>query len=204
MKVELHLHTNRYSRCASATPGEFMDRLIRTGYEAVYITEHDAVWSEWEIAQLQQGYPGMRIFPGVELSLSGDSLQHLVVLGTTDAAYLFLDDPAEILAKARAEGHLTILAHPFRWEGAARILDLGLRPDVLEHRTGNHSAAEAARAEAVAENLGLRLVNAGDSHGLGSLNRFWIETDHSLKKANDIRRIVLNEAYVNWVGQTES
>jgi predicted metal-dependent phosphoesterase TrpH len=203
MKVELHLHTNRYSACAVATPGEFMRRLVEIGYEAVYITEHDAVWSEWEIAQLQAGHPLIRIFPGLERTLSAESMQHLLILGTTDPAYLQMEDPAEVLEKARAEGHLTILAHPFRWEGAAGMLDSGLRPDALECYSSNHTAAEAARAAQAAERLKLALVNTGDSHGLHSLNRFWIETDQPLQKADDIRRIVMNKAYVNWVGEAE-
>jgi predicted metal-dependent phosphoesterase TrpH len=204
MKVELHLHTNRHSECAVATPAECMERLVQTGYGAVYITEHDAIWSEWEIAQLQAGYPNLRIFPGVELTLSADPIQHLVVLGTTDAAYLLLDDPADILAKARAEGHLTILAHPFRWSGAARLLERGLRPDALEGRTSNHNVNEAALAEAEAEKLELRLVHAGDAHGLHSIGRFWIETDRALKRAGDIRAAVLNGRYVNCMGEGES
>ncbi len=48
MKVELHLHTTRYSGCAVATGGELMERMVEIGYEAVFITEHDAVWSDGE------------------------------------------------------------------------------------------------------------------------------------------------------------
>ena len=65
MKVELHLHTFRYSGCSTATPQQLMAELIRCGYEAVYITEHDTMWSDWEIDNLQKEFPQIRIFPGV-------------------------------------------------------------------------------------------------------------------------------------------
>ena len=198
MRIELHLHTSRYSACATATASQLMEQMIRIGYEAVYITEHDAVWSDREIEQVQLGYPDIRIFPGVELSIGPELLKHLVVLGTNDPAYLALrDDPAGILAKARDEGHLTILAHPFRWEGAEEMFQAGLLPDALEYRTGNHSPSEAKVAEAASATYGLPLVNAGDVHSPRFLDRFWIETDRPVHKADDIRRAVMNRAYVN-------
>ena len=201
MKVELHLHTNRYSGCAVNTPAELMERMVRTGYEAVYITEHDAVWSDWEIRQLQAGFPDIHIFPGVELSVGPEPVRHIVVLGTSDPGYLRLGRDEQVLAKARAEGYLTILAHPFRWEGGREMLESGCLPDAIELRSGNHGSPDQVElAEEVAERLGLALVNAGDTHSLDFLNRFWIETDSPLRHAGDIRSIVLNGQYVNCVG----
>ena len=197
MKVELHLHTSRYSACSKATPAELMERLVQAGYEAVFITEHNAVWSDREIEQLQQGYPDLRIFGGVELSTGPEGMQHLLVLGTTDPEYTRLGDVAEILAKARDEGRLTVLAHPFRWEGGAEMLNDGLLPDAIEYGTTHHTPGQAEIAAGVAADLNLPMVNVGDVHGLEFVNRFWIETDSPLHKAADIRTVVLNRAYVN-------
>lgn len=199
MKVELHLHTSRYSGCATATPAELMRKLIETGYQAVYITEHDAVWREEEIARLQEDFPAIRIFPGVELSLGTGvmPLEHLLVLGATDRKYLKIRDTAEILEKARAEEHLTVLAHPCRWRGGARMLDEGLLPDAMEHRSCNQDAYMANQARIRAGKLHLPLVNAGDVHGLGFVNRFWIETSRPVEKADDVRAIVVERAYQN-------
>ncbi|KKL55175.1 hypothetical protein LCGC14_2258030 [marine sediment metagenome] len=200
MKVELHLHTARYSYCARPTPARFVEQLIRLGYEAVYITEHDAVWDDWEIDQLRQGYPDIRIFPGVELTITRDPIQHLLVLGTMDRAFLSMDGPAEVLAEARRRGHLTVLAHPFRWEGASEMLESGVLPDALELRSVNQGPQGASLAQAAAERYGMPLVNCGDSHDLDFLDRFWIETDRPLRRVDDIRSAVLNRAYVNCTG----
>jgi predicted metal-dependent phosphoesterase TrpH len=197
MKVELHLHTSRYSLCASAQPNELMLWLMAAGYGAVYITEHHAVWREQELAELRQTFPKLGIFPGVELDLTDSPLQHLLVLGTTDPSYLSVSDPAAVLDKARAEGHLTVLAHPYRWEGAAQILDDGLLPDAIECRTCNHDFASAAAARARAEQLGLPSVNAGDVHSLEMIGRFWIETSRPVRRAEDIRQIIVDRAYEN-------
>ena len=56
MKVELHLHTNRFSGCAKHTPDELMVRLIQAGYQVVYLTEHDRVWPSDALADLQASF----------------------------------------------------------------------------------------------------------------------------------------------------
>jgi hypothetical protein len=198
MKTELHLHTRRYSGCAVATAAELLERMVQIGYEAVFLTEHDAVWSDWEIEQVQLGFPQIRILPGLELSIGPEPVKHLLILGTNDPEYVRMHaDPAAALAKARDAGHLTVLAHPFRWEGGREFLESGCVPDALELRTNGHGPAEAALSELAAEEYGLPLLNAGDTHDLHMLNRFWIETDAPLRGPLDVRKTVLNRGYVN-------
>jgi hypothetical protein len=197
MKVELHLHTTRRSACATSGPEELLRAAANLGYEAVYLTEHHDVWPAAEIAELQAAVPAVRIFPGVELNLTFEPLQHLLVLGTSDPEYLTIFNPGKVLAKARAEGHLTILAHPCRWEGGGQILDQGLLPDAIEFRTGNQGLSQSAKAEQRAEQLHLPLVNAGDTHSVAMLGHFWIETARPIVQADDIRTIILAGQYAN-------
>lgn len=55
----------------------------------------------------------------------------------------------------------------------------------------------AKQARIRAGKLHLPLVNAGDVHGLGFVNRFWIETARPVEKADDVRAIVVERAYQN-------
>jgi len=175
-----------------------MERMIQLGYEAVYITEHNAVWSDVELTQLQTGFPDIRIFPGVELSVGYHLMLHVVVLGTNDPGYLKLRDPEDVFHRATDHGHLAILAHPFRWAGADELLEAGIVPHALEHRTPNHPHDEQQDMAAVAaERFATPLVNAGDVHSTTMLGQCWIETDAPIRRATDIRRIVLNGHYVN-------
>ena len=203
MKVELHLHTSRYSVCAENSPRELMTQCMYCGYKAVYITEHDAIWSVWEIDELQSEFPWIKIFSGVELTISYKPLRHLVVLGTNDPQYLeFGDDPAAALAKARREGHLTILAHPFRWENAETVIDPQNLPDALEYVTCNQTLpGQLHEVELSADRFKLATVNTGDVHSLDFINRYWIETNRAVESALDIRKIVMEGAYQNVVAE---
>jgi hypothetical protein len=106
-----------------------------------------------------------------------------------------MDDAEAILDRAADENLPTILAHPFRWDGSAEILDEGLYPDALECRTCNHSAGQAEKSQAVAEQQGMALVNAGDAHGLRMLGRFWIETAAPFAEPSQLRDILASEQF---------
>ncbi len=197
MKVELHCHTNRYSACAGHSPQQAMGDLIAQGYEAVYLTEHNAVWSEEEIAELQEQFPQIRIFPGVEWSPLFYGRHEVLVLGTSDPAVLSIQNDDALLVWARQQGCLAVLAHPFRREGGNDMLSAGLRPDAMEYQTCNVTGNAAENARKVAGELGVALVNAGDLHVASMIGHVWLETNGPVEQANDIRRIVLAGAYKN-------
>ena len=199
MKVELHCHTSRYSGCSQNTPEEMMTRLVARGYDAVYLTEHSAIWDASELARLQQSFPDIRIYSGVEIT-DPVIFQDVLVLGTNDPTYIDLAAAghwADVLSRARDEGRLTVLAHPCRFDDSHTILSHGLKPDALEYGTGNHDDAMAATARLLADHHGLHLVNAGDLHTVNMVDEYWIETDRPVDEADDIRSIILDGAYRN-------
>lgn len=196
MKVELHCHTNRYSACAQTSPEETVEALVEREYQAVYFTEHDAVWPENEIRDINDAYPEIRIFPGLEITLEHGDFQHLIVLGTSNPKYLELaGKPAALIAKARSEGLLTVLAHPFRTEGGHAILDENIEPDAMEFWTCNQKHGLSALAREEAAERGLPLINAGDVHSTSCMDLFWLETATPIIAATDIRGLVLGRAY---------
>ncbi|HQK76006.1 MAG TPA: hypothetical protein PKZ25_07400, partial [Candidatus Hydrogenedentes bacterium] len=53
-KVETHAHTAKYSVCSRIPPRELIAMADASGYDALFLTEHDRVWSKSEIAGLQE------------------------------------------------------------------------------------------------------------------------------------------------------
>ena len=201
MKIELHLHTSRYSLCALNTPEEMISRLVKLSYDAVFLTEHDAIWDEKEMGELQGQFPLIKIFPGLELTLrSKRGFCHLLILGTKDPTFLEMTDAKAVLDRTRRQGHLTVLAHPFRWDGANEIVTQGYYPDAMEYHSPNQNASQADMARISAEGLCLPLVNSGDAHGVNFLGQFWIETTHPVDSADSLRRMILDGNYKNCTG----
>jgi 3',5'-nucleoside bisphosphate phosphatase len=198
MKVELHCHTSQRSWCAAHLAEEMLARLVDLEYEAVFLTDHDAVWPIEEIGRLRERFPQIAIHPGAELTVhNAEGFGHLLVLGTTDAEFLELREPGDILARARRMGCLTVLAHPNRWEGAGQMLAEGFFPDAVEFRTPNHSPLQGTMTRVTAQRQRLRLINTGDAHGKDYLGRFWIETRQPFQTPQELRQIVLDGEYDN-------
>jgi predicted metal-dependent phosphoesterase TrpH len=176
-----------------------MEAYVAAGYDAVYITEHDMVWPDAELNELRAAWPQLRIFPGVERTLwgSGSEMQHVVILGANDPTYLKIAGDRELIDRARRDGRLAVLAHPFRWRGAAAMFAAGVTPDALEARSCNSDAEQGARAEQTAGRMGIPTVHAADAHSTAMVGHFWIETAEPLNEPNDIRRIVLARAFRN-------
>jgi predicted metal-dependent phosphoesterase TrpH len=184
-------------------PDMLISAYAAAGYDAVYLTDHDAVWPHDELEELRRRNPRLLVFPGLEKSLGRYGPQHLLILGANDPEYLAMDTEEQVLAKARAEGHLTILAHPYRYTGSDGMLRQGVLPDAIEHRSLNHDEQMGAAAKLTARTLGLPLVNAGDAHALFQVGWFWIETSRPVVRAGDIRGIVLAGEYANRCADAE-
>lgn len=198
MKVELHCHTSQRSLCATHPVEEMLRRLVELNYDAVFLTDHDAVWPAEEIDSLREAFPEIAIHPGLERTLpNAQGFGHLLILGTDDRTFLDLAEPGDLLARARRMGCPTILAHPSRWQGAGQLLADGFFPDAVEYRTPNHSPLQGTMTRVSAKRACLRMVNTGDAHGLGYLGRFWIETHQPFQSPQDLRRVLLEGLYDN-------
>jgi len=162
------------------------------------------VWPDDELAQLQAEFPQIKIFPGVELNIGCKSKYHLLVLGTNDPQYTLMKNEGDVVEKARAEGHLTVLAHPWVYEEGAEKLWSGPLPDAMEglSNKGGGRISDQEIVKAITRWPVRPLVNASDVHPLSHINRFWIETNRPLVEADDIREIILAGDYTRHVAKS--
>ncbi|MCK5653595.1 MAG: PHP domain-containing protein [Dehalococcoidia bacterium] len=109
MLIDLHTHTLPLSDDSELATDELIAHAKRAGLDAICLTEHDAFWSDDDIAALCRKHDFL-ILPGVEINTEEE---HLLVfglkkwiLGMSRAAFV-----KEIVDKA---GAAVIVAHPYR------------------------------------------------------------------------------------------
>jgi len=196
MKIALHVHTSLYSICSKTTPEEMIREHITCGFEAMFITEHDAIWSKSELKKARKAFPEIKIFPGVEITLfHPESLSHLLILGAPDDDYLYMASPDQVIDAAQADGYLTVLAHPYRYEDSNEMLQRGIYPDALELRTNTHNKEQGEKSEGFATEHSLKLVNSDDSHCLNDIGNYWIETDDPVEHPRELTEAILAGKY---------
>ncbi|MBN2311409.1 MAG: hypothetical protein JXR94_20700 [Candidatus Hydrogenedentes bacterium] len=201
MKVELHSHTDVFSSCSRIAAPELIAMAEASGYDAVFVTDHNKVWPAHDLAALREHCERVRVLPGIEIALPDN--HDILVLGAESPIYESLHTPSEVLAQACADGYLTVLAHPFRWHDALPEY-CGLL-DAIEVYTCNHPEdAQAAQAVAYAAQHNMAPVYSSDAHGLNFMNRFWIETDEPFDTPQELRRAILAGRYENRKRQTDA
>jgi len=200
MKVEVHAHSEKYSVCSRIPPRELVAMADASGYDALFITEHDRVWPKTELAGLQELAERVKIFPGIEISLTDEI--HILVLGANEPVYERLQTPSDVFGQACADGLLTVVAHPFRW--SRTLPDYCRLADAVEVLTCNHGSEEhAAAARAYAQQQNMAEIYASDAHGLNFMNKFWLETCEPFQTAQEFRHLVLAGRYANHTREFE-
>jgi predicted metal-dependent phosphoesterase TrpH len=193
-KVELHCHTALHSMDSNISPKELVTMAEASGYDVLFITEHQRVWSEQELATLHELSDKVKIFPGIEISFP-DGVD-ILVLGASDPIYESLTSPDAVFAQATVDGYCTIIAHPFRWMN--ELPKYCALADATESRTCNHGAEDKVeKAQAYAQENRMAAVYASDAHGLNYMNKFWIETHEPFETIEEFRRLLITEKYDN-------
>ncbi|HNV22950.1 MAG TPA: PHP domain-containing protein [Candidatus Hydrogenedentes bacterium] len=199
-KVETHAHTAKYSVCSRIPPRELIAMADASGYDALFLTEHDRVWSKSEIAGLQELAERVRLFPGIEITLTDEV--HVLVLGAHEPVYERLKTPSDVFGQACVDGFLTVVAHPFRWSSV--LPEYCRLADAVEVLTCNHGLEDhAAAARAYARAQHMAELHASDAHGLNFMNKFWLETSEPFDSPQEFRRLILAGRYANHTREFE-
>lgn len=170
-RVDLHVHTRRYSPCAEfLDPRELGAIMAEQQLDAVLLTEHDAQWGSEELDALRRACQPHRIFAGIELSARDG---HVVAVGVRGELPIdkrrSVEDTTLLVAEA---GGTSILVHPFRMRSAwGPIPPHGLGAVEVASTVTVDEAARAASALAVLWRLAA--VAGSDAHAPDRVGTCW-------------------------------
>ncbi|WP_027185965.1 PHP domain-containing protein [Desulfovibrio inopinatus] len=140
MQIDFHVHTSVHSACAIMEPEEVCQTALECRLSGVVFTEHHATWPREELNRLEEKYPGIRLYGGVEWSLAeGYDILAISKAPLPDLApFSPLGEVIEHLTPIR-EQTVLIAAHPFRFTD---FIDAGLDHvlrvcDAIESASGN-------------------------------------------------------------------
>ena len=176
MRIDMHVHTNRYSACSIIEPHELIEQARRIGLDGLCLTEHDTLWPPDEIEDLGRD-SDVRIFRASEITTDHG---HILIFGCTEN----LGDVSTLdglRSEVMRAGGLTFAAHPFRGSLRYGLGELQMsvenackRPvfhgvDGIEIANGMAWDSENNMARRVAERLGLIGIAGSDAHWIDEL-----------------------------------
>lgn len=168
-RIDLHVHTKRYSPCAELLqPDKLVEQARKQGLHGVVITEHDRLWRLDDIQQLQPQTTDIRLYRGVEVSSASG---HFVVIGLENLDGITPGISIEALVDAvKPQGAALILVHHHLiYSNIASPRTIDEMPggiDAIEVASSVTSGRNQKDAENIALSRGWTAVGGSDAHNL--------------------------------------
>jgi predicted metal-dependent phosphoesterase TrpH len=187
LNIDLHTHTSRHSSCSVLSPQALCEIALERGLNALAITEHHHQWSKPALAALQERYPSLKLYAGIEVSCSDG--HDYVVLGLQEAhrARYGMSYWELRALVAASPGAYVFIAHCFRHssseEGLARREVDGIEVasyNVLARPQPPSGPAEIVRAELYQkwrEKMGWAGLYNSDGHSRTMVGTFYSQID---------------------------
>ena len=170
MLIDLHSHEKTYSPDSFQSLDEMTRTAAERGLDGICITDHDTQELAGHIGW-QTRMNGVRVFVGCEVfTLEGD----ILVFG----APVLPKERVDIVTLSeivRAQNGVMIAAHPYRHNLrglAENLFRYGHLLDGIEAYNGSTFPDDNERARKAAQQLGITMTGAGDSHHIGAIGRF--------------------------------
>jgi predicted metal-dependent phosphoesterase TrpH len=167
IRIDLHVHTRRYSACAPSLALEQIIAVLNCGrLDGVVLTDHDVLWPKEEIEDLNAKLQRGRLYRGIEASSCNG---HFLLIGVENIGAIHPGDAFETLRPAaHGQGAVVIWAHPHqRYSQITQPLDGARLPagiDAIEVASTVTTDKAATDAQRLARRHGLPMVAGSDAH----------------------------------------
>ena len=176
MRFDLHVHSH-FSKDSNASLDDILEHASRNGLDGFAICDHDSIEGGMAcVRRAQETGSSQIVIPGIEVSTSKG---HMLVLGVKEKIEAGLS-PEETIRRAREQGAVLILPHPFKATSHGIGYVEGLAVDAVEVINSrcltdgpNNKAREAA------EKLAIPQVGGSDAHEAAMVGRSYAEVDVS-------------------------
>lgn len=173
--ADFHIHTV-YSSDSLIQPKTLIEQLVAHNFVKVAaVTDHDSVRACKPTIQLASAYPDILIIPGVEISTQqGDML----ILGTEELPPKPWT-PEALIDYAKANGAVTIIAHPYREYGMGDYAR-NYKVDAIEVLNGGSTQSANKQAKELAKTMNLPGTAGSDAHQTSELFSVYTQVQASL------------------------
>jgi predicted metal-dependent phosphoesterase TrpH len=183
MKFDLHVHSC-YSKDSNASLDDILEHAARNGLDGFAICDHDRIEGGIACSRRAQDIGSdMIVIPGVEVS---SSKGHVLVLGVRELIEPGLS-PEETIERARQQGAVVIIPHPFKMTSHGIGYIEGLDADAIEVLNSRCvTDGPNNKARKAAQELGFPMVGGSDSHEAEMVGRSYTEIDAQLRTVESV------------------
>lgn len=191
----MHVHTSLHSKCGRMTPLEMATQARAAGLSGVVITEHNAVWSDEQLAVLGDQFPDLIFLRGLEVSAQG---YHVLVYGVTDTLGFEKGMPVpEVVQTAHQRRGVAVWAHPLShsFTPAPAVMRAGF--DACETQSMNIDPYEHYAYSQLAKRLGCPEMANSDAHHAVTLGTYATRFERPIRDEQELAAAIRAGAYAS-------
>ena len=193
MKIDLHVHINRTSRCAREEPETMAKKAKEKGIEAIAVLDHHYYPNQEEITKAEKA-SGIKVFKGIEITIKMNG-------GTNDIVIISKDPPnfnygkyhqpisekemPDLMKYVEETQGLMILAHPYR-KNHPLYLDVSkYPPHAIEITSKNTKIENRHKIMETAKHYNIICLATSDAHKTRNIGDYYIDTDFPLSNSDN-------------------
>jgi len=183
MKIDFHIHTSERSSCAKSDESAQIETAIRSGLDAIAITDHYRLVPPDELALLNQRYSPFMILTGIEITADHEDW---LVLGLPDPTLESMGWTYPDLHRyVRGHGGILTLAHPYRYRPDIQVDLHRYPPDAIEVRSNNIRSELVPSIRSLAQELQIAMLCNSDAHVTASIGKYYNICDAPIESEPD-------------------
>lgn len=202
MKIDLHIHVKKTSKCAKLTFPILIPSLKEKGIHGASIFDHFYFTTDEDVETVRQLDASITVFKGMEISIKGKggNREDFVLVSSmapkTDFRHSDISNLKELMDYLKESDALTILAHPFRRRDFVDFDFNTFVPDCVEIASIHVAKENQQKITDLAKQYGMRSIATSDSHKVKSVGSYYTEIPDGVKTCEELKYILKSGRYL--------
>jgi len=195
MKIDLHVHCAERSSCSNSSEEEMVQQAIKSGLDAIVLTDHHRHAPKENLAMLNSKYAPFKVFGGIEMTLPNRK-SHI----TEDFLIYGVDDPVleeredwsyeDLYDLVRKNNGYLILAHPLRYHDYINEDIKSRTPDGIEVNSGNIGRCDWNHINEIIKSVGSKAYSNSDAHNAADIGLYHMELPCEVRNEGELLEVL--------------
>jgi histidinol phosphatase-like PHP family hydrolase len=198
MKIDLHVHIKRLSRCAKMDIPDLVPKLLSHNIHGVCPLDHHYWTTNTDINEIQKLSKDITVFKGTEINIRGPQgcIEDFILISSKDPLFLLKQFTLwELLDFIQKSDALIFLAHPFRHRDFVDFNWSWFTPDAVEIYSTHTNIEHREKIKDLANKHGLRPIVTSDAHKDKHIGPYYTEIPDGVKTCEELKWIIKTGRY---------
>lgn len=198
MKIDLHVHIKKLSRCAKMGIEDLVPKLLEHNISGVSPFDHKYFTSDEDISEIRHRSHKITVFKGTEINIRGPkgNIEDFVLISSQTPNFNIANFEIEELIKFQKESDaLTILAHPYRRRDFVDFNFDWFLPDAVEIWSTHIIPENRDKIRELGRLYGMMPIVNSDAHKAKEIGEHYTEVPDGIQTCEELKWIIKTNRY---------